>query len=135
MTEAMTASLAAAALYTGLLILMNVALQANVIRLRRRKLIGVGDGGDKEMMRAVRMHGNFAENAPFAIGALILLALVGATAPLVHAIGLLLIVGRTLHAYGLHTSAGSSLGRVGGMLLTFTALTIAAVTLIAQALF
>lgn len=135
MSEVITASLAAAALYAGLLMLMNVALQVNVIRMRRTKLIGVGDGGDKQMLRAIRAHGNFSENAPFGIGALILLALMGATPPLVHGIGALLLLGRILHAYGLSRSGGSSIGRVGGMALTFTALIIAAVTLIARALF
>ncbi len=128
--QSIAPQLAAAGLYAGLLILMNIGLQVAVIRMRRSKLIGLGDGQDKEMIRAVRAHGNFAENAPFAIAALILMALLAAPFWLMHVVGLLLVGGRAAHAYGVSRSAGSSPGRVGGMVATFTGMTVAALTLI-----
>jgi uncharacterized protein len=135
MLDPVTPHLAAAALYVGVLILMNIALQFRVIGMRRTKLIGIGDGQDKDMVRRVRVHGNFVENATFGIGALIMLALIGAQAAVIHGVGLLLLAGRVAHAVGLGRSAGSSAGRVGGMILTFTALAIAALVLIARAIF
>ncbi len=130
----LSAQLSAAALYSGVLILMGIVLQARVIMQRRTKLVGIGDGQDKELARAIRVHGNFSENAPVAIGALILLALVAAPAALMHLLGIMIVVGRAAHAFGLSRTAGSSPGRVAGMVLTLTALGIAALTLLARAL-
>jgi uncharacterized protein len=135
MLDPVTPNLAAAALYVGVLILMNIVLQVRVIVMRRSKLIGIGDGQDKEMARRIRVHGNFVENAMFGIGALIMLALIGAQAAVIHGVGVLLLAGRVAHAIGLGRSAGSSVGRVAGMMLSFTALSIAALVLIARAIF
>lgn len=123
----------AASLYTGLLILLGIALQVRVIRIRRSKLIGVGHGNDRELEKAVRVHGNLVENAGFGIAALILLAATAASIFIIHAVGLLMLVGRVLHAIGLSGSAGTSAGRVGGMVLTFASLILASVTLIVRA--
>jgi uncharacterized membrane protein YecN with MAPEG domain len=131
---ASTPGLIVAAFYCGLLIIMNVVLQALVIRLRRSKLIGLGDGQDKQMARAIRAHGNFAENAPFGIGALTLLALTGSGTLVLHGLGLMLLIGRILHAWGISQTGGSSVGRVGGMVLTLTALGLAGLLLTAKIL-
>ncbi|MGL4438480.1 MAG: MAPEG family protein [Bosea sp. (in: a-proteobacteria)] len=125
---------AAAALYVGLLILFGVVLQVRVIRLRRSKLIGLGDGQDKDLSRAIRVHGNFAESMPFALAGLIMLALVDTQVILIHGIGIMLVVGRVLHAVGLSRSSGSSFGRVAGMAMTFTALTVMALALVLLAI-
>ena len=93
-------SIAAAALYTGLLILMGLALQIRVIRLRRALLVGIGDGKDKSLALAIRVHGNFVENAAFGIGGLIMMALIGAPAAAVHGAGMLLLAGRIQEAAG-----------------------------------
>lgn len=127
-------SIAAAALYTGLLILLGLALQIRVIRLRRALLVGIGDGKDKSLALAIRVHGNFVENAAFGIGGLIMMALIGAPAAAVHGAGMLLLAGRIAHALGLGKTAGSSPGRIAGMLLTMAALVLAAITLILHAL-
>lgn len=132
--ENVPAHLSAAALYTGVLILVGIALQARVIKHRRTKLIGIGDGQDKELARAIRVHGNFAENVPFVLAGLVMLALIGAPAVMIHGVGLLAVIGRLAHAYGLSRSAGSSVGRVGGMIMTFTALIITALALIVRAI-
>ncbi len=43
----------------GLLGLLGVALTLKVGRLRGQKRINLGDGGDPEMLAAIRAHGNF----------------------------------------------------------------------------
>ncbi len=131
MVPATLSLLKIAGLYAALITLMGVALTMLVIRERRTKLVGIGDGGDKRMARMVRVHGNFAENAPFALALLVLLALVGSSAWPIHVVGLLFIAGRVAHAYGLSRTAGSSIGRVAGMMLTFTALIVGSVLLLA----
>jgi uncharacterized membrane protein YecN with MAPEG domain len=80
------------------------------------------------------VHGNFAENVPVGLAGLIMLALIDAQAIVIHGVGILLLTGRVLHAIGLTGSAGSSKGRVGGMILTFTALIVTALALIVIAL-
>ncbi len=132
--ENVAGHVSAAAFYTGVLILMSVTLQVRVIRIRRAKLIGIGDGQDTELQRAIRVHGNFVESVPFALAGLIMLGMIGAPAVVIHGVGVLLVMGRMAHAIGLSRSAGSSVGRVAGMLMTFTALIVTAVLLIVRAI-
>jgi uncharacterized protein len=131
---AMLGSLRISALYIALIIILSIVLTARVIRQRRSKLIGMGDGGDKETARAIRVHGNYTEQAPYTLAALILLPLLGTSVYVIHAVGALFIVGRLAHAYGLTQSSGSSVGRVGGMVLTLTSHGIAILLLLRAAL-
>jgi hypothetical protein len=127
------AGLKAAALYAALVVLMGVGLTYLVIMQRRSKKIGIGDGGDRTAARLIRVHGNFCENAPFALALLILLPLVGAASWAVHVVGILFLVGRVAHAQGLAQSAGPTPGRIAGMLLTHAALIIGSVALLLAA--
>ncbi len=68
------------------------------------------------------MHGNFAEYVPFALVLLALAELSGAHWAGVHALGLSLLAGRLLHAYGISVKAGVSFGRFWGTALTFAVL-------------
>ncbi len=126
--------LKASAVYVALIIVMGVMLTFLVIRQRRTNLIGIGDGGNRAVARMIRVHGNFCENAPFAMALLILLPLLGASLILVHAVGILFLAGRLAHAYGLSQTAGSSVGRVAGMILTLTSSLIGAGSLLFLAL-
>jgi uncharacterized protein len=62
------------------------------------------------------------------------LALTGASGWILHGVGLLFLAGRALHAFGLSRTAGSSMGRVGGMLTTHAAFFIGAGALLAGGL-
>lgn len=114
-----SASLAAAGFYIGLCVLLNTALMVVVIRRRAAMRIGVGLGGDKELERRVRVHGNFAENVPFVLVGLLALALIGFPVWLIHALGALTVLTRLAHAYGLWSYGGSSIGRTIGMVALF----------------
>jgi uncharacterized membrane protein YecN with MAPEG domain len=129
----MTAS-AAIALYTGLNVLIILALIWQVISHRRREKITLGDGGFPPLIRAIRAHANATEVAPVALIGLIAMAM--ATAPLwaIHVGGLSLTLGRALHAYGLSRDDGASFGRMVGMVLSLFALIWIAVTCIWVAL-
>ncbi|HET9033674.1 MAG TPA: MAPEG family protein [Dokdonella sp.] len=105
-------------IYAALGTLLVLVLTFRVIRRRFSSRTGIGDGGDRELARCIRVHANAVEYLPLA---LILLFLVewNQTQPLlVHGFGITLIVGRILHAIGLSRSAGSSPARLIGMLLT-----------------
>ena len=127
------AGLKIGALYVGLIVLMGVALTYLVINQRRTKRIGIGDGGDRDAARLIRVHGNFCENAPFALALLILLPLAGVGSVTIHAVGALFLAGRIAHAVGLSGSAGTSAGRLGGMVLTHASLIWGAVALLLAA--
>jgi uncharacterized membrane protein YecN with MAPEG domain len=110
--------------------LMLIALSVPV-SLRRGKLkAATGDGGDAGLQRLIRAQGNFIEYAPMG---LILLALVevGVTpAGLLWSIGMLLIIGRGLHALGMirNTLVLKGLGMLG----TFASLLTSAFILLAR---
>lgn len=120
----------AAALWTGLSLALLLVLSVRVVRLRRKHGIALGHGEAPELERAIRAFGNATEYAPAAIGALAVLALVGANALLVHAAGLMLFAGRVTHAVGLSRSGGASLPRAVGTVLTWLAYILLAATLI-----
>lgn len=121
-----------APLYAGLFALMLIALSLRVIRLRRARQVGVGDGGDEDLARRVRAQGNFTEYVPIALVLLLLLELGGAAPWLLHGLGLALLVGRIVHAWSLGARSGR--GRVVGMSLTFAVLAVAAVRSLALAI-
>lgn len=104
-------------LYAGFAGLMLLVLSLRVIRVRRVRSLSLGDGGDQDLARRIRAHGNFCEYVPLA---LILIGSVEAvTYPdwVVHILGITLLTGRIVHAWSI--SAQSILARVAGMSLTF----------------
>lgn len=121
-------------LYTALSVLLVLWLAWRVTALRRDLKIGIGDGSDHRMSRAVRVHANAVEYLPLALIQLALLELSGHPAGLLHACGAALLVGRSLHAWGLSKSAGVSFGRAGGTLLTWVTMLVMAVLLLLRAL-
>ncbi|MBV8767057.1 MAG: MAPEG family protein [Hyphomicrobiales bacterium] len=124
------ASLGAAMFHAALLMLMLVALAIFVISRRRAAGVGIGDGGNKALARAIRVHANFAEYAPFAIAGYILLALAGVAAGFIHALGTIFLVGRVAHAAGLARHEGASVGRAIGVAATVLVLVAAAARLL-----
>lgn len=117
-------------LYAGILALLFIALCFNVIRKRLSFGIGIGHGDNHELKKAIRIHANFAEHVPLA---LILIALCDYTQfnpYFIHAMGVSLVIGRLLHAYGLSKTSVRSTGRTLGVLLTYTTIIIASIMLI-----
>lgn len=107
-------------LYASVLALIYVALSFRVIGVRRAGNISLGDGGNDELARRIRVHGNFAEYAPFTLVLMTLAELQDRSPYVLHFIGISILLGRLLHALGLSTRHGML--RVAGMVLTFTAL-------------
>jgi uncharacterized membrane protein YecN with MAPEG domain len=107
-------------LYAAVLSLVFVALSIRTIRTRRRQKIAIGDAGDATMLRAMRVHANFAEYVPLSLVLIYLVEVVSGSATLVHGLGLVLIVGRLSHAYGVSQPDEAFGYRVTGMALTLT---------------
>jgi hypothetical protein len=111
----------------GLLGLLAAALTMNVGRMRTKKRIFLGDGGDAEMIGAIRAHGNLLELTP-----LILILLWMMHGPLGHRLAdilaIILVVARFLHAGGM--LGLMPYGRPTGAVTTTAVLVVAAVSLI-----
>lgn len=130
----MRPAIAALMLWSGLLGLLYLALAAYVVRHRYRTRIGIGDGGDPALSRAIRVHGNFAEYVPLALVLLLLLALAGWGSLYIHVLGGTLFVARAAHALGLAGSDGPSVGRGIGMLGTWGVIAAASIMALTTAL-
>lgn len=109
-------------LYAGLLGLFSMVLSAGAGIMRGRKEIDAGDGGDPELLRAMRRHANFIEYVPLALVLIALLEMNGVRTLAIHALGLTLIAGRLLHAVYFNEGVKSTLRGTGAGL---TALVIA----------
>ena len=99
---------AIAAFYAGLTGLLLIVLALRVSLLRMRLKVGLGDGGDETLRRAIRVHANAVE---WALPILLLLALAELNrAPplLLHACGIALLIGRVTHALGVSRQSKSS---------------------------
>lgn len=123
-------ALQAAGLWSGLLVLVLLVLSVQVVMTRRRQRVILGDGADQTMIVAARRFGNAAEYTPVAMGALILLALLGWQAWVIHLIGAAFFLGRVIHPLGLAFDKGPPPARVFGMTLTWLPLLAAALLLI-----
>lgn len=111
-----------ALLFASLHALLMLLLAARVVFHRRSHKIGIGDGGDKYLLRKMRAHGNFVEYVPMALLMLALLELGGLDARGLWAFGAILLLARGLHAFGLSKRSGVSFGRFWGTVLTWFAL-------------
>ena len=108
--------------YAALLALLFAALSVRTLRLRRVLRIAIGDAGNATMLRAMRVHSNFAEYVPLSLLLIYLVEINGGRAWLVHGLGLCLLLGRLSHAFGVSRADEDYRLRVVGMALTLTAL-------------
>ncbi len=115
------------ALYAGLLAPILVFLSVRVIGQRRSARVAIGHGEDKALLRRMRVHANFIEYVPMALILLALAENLKTTPLLLHVMGLALLVGRVLHAYGVSQDHENLNLRVTGMALTFTAIMLGAI--------
>ncbi|MFN0023421.1 MAG: MAPEG family protein [Parvularculaceae bacterium] len=114
-------SLDAAGLWIGLNALFLIYISLRVGQVRTRLKINLGDGGNDEMIRAIRAQGNYVEYAPIALIALFALASLGQPPAIIHALGALFLAARIAHLLGLGVGIWPQ-GRFFGTLGTFISL-------------
>jgi uncharacterized membrane protein YecN with MAPEG domain len=107
-------------LYAGLCTILVVFLAIRVAQWRFRHKIGLGHGGDRDLLMRVRAHANAVENLPLALILLGGMELNGYRMALIHGFGSVLFVSRVAHAWGLSHSGGTSRGRLLGSAFTWT---------------
>jgi uncharacterized membrane protein YecN with MAPEG domain len=117
-------------LYAALLALLFVVLSVRTLLMRRRLEIAIGDAGNQAMLRATRVHANFAEYVPLSLLLIYFVEASGASPLFVHALGAGVLAGRVAHAVGVSRVEENYAFRVTGMALTLTVLIVAAAWLL-----
>jgi uncharacterized membrane protein YecN with MAPEG domain len=114
---------------------MALGLSTHVTMLRAKTGISIMDGGNSALAERIRRHGNFSETVPTLLLLMALAELSGVGSMWLHASGVLLCLGRLLHAYGLRHDKAATVPRIaGGMSTTLaTLLMIANISAIAFA--
>jgi len=106
------------ALTAGVLIVMQMALMLTVVLARRRNRQSIGDGGNPELLAAIRRHGNFAENAAIFVAGFTLLEVLGGSRTGIATMCAAFVVGRISHVIGLSMEKTVNPFRVGGVVIT-----------------
>lgn len=109
----------AAGLWIGLNAIFLIYVSMRVGAVRTKHKINLGDGGNDEMIRAIRTQGNYVEYAPLALLGLLALAAQGQGASVIHALGAVFLAARVSHLLGLGLGvwpAGRFVGTLGTML-------------------
>ncbi len=117
-------------LYASILALLFVALSVRTLRMRRRLKIAIGDAGNQAMLRAMRVHSNFAEYVPLSLLLIYFVEVSGANSLLVHVLALCLLAGRASHAFGVSQVKENYTFRAFGMVTTFATLIAASAYLV-----
>ncbi|HEU4429149.1 MAG TPA: MAPEG family protein, partial [Myxococcota bacterium] len=120
-------------LYAGIQAVIAFALTAPIGPMRGKLGISIGDGGNPDLLLAVRRHGNWTETVPFALLLMALLELNGGGTTLLHGLGATLVVARIAHPFGLKKDVVNVPLRIAGALLTGLVTIVAAIALIWKA--
>jgi uncharacterized protein len=115
------------ALYAGLYALLLLALAAQISRYRMNFNIRFGDGGNAELLRAIRAHGNAVEWILPMLLLLLIAELNHASHMFLHACGVVFLAARVFHAVGLSGNAGASGGRLAGTVVSWLVIGVLAV--------
>mgnify|MGYP005695969679 FL=1 len=114
------------AFLASILALVYVKLSRNVIMLRREHKISLGAGKSKDLEKAIRAQANFNEYVPIGLILIACLEINNFNQVITFASGLLLVIGRFMHAKSFLKDEMEVVLRVNGMKCTFWSLRILA---------
>lgn len=97
------------------LMLINIWLSFRVGQVRRAEGVSVGDGGNERVVRRMRAHANFAENAPLTVALVAAIEFAAGVSPWLWGFAALFLVARLFHPFGMD---GWTPGRMAGAGLT-----------------
>ncbi len=121
-------------IYAGLLGLLFLLLSFWVVKRRAQFRVMIGEGEAPEMLAAIRAHGNFAEYVPLTLLLMALCELVEVGSLWLHLGGVLLLVGRILHAIGIQIPRAPNMPRLFGTLFFWLSLGMFSVLALVQGL-
>ncbi len=110
----------------GAAALLNVWLAMRAGRVRVTEKVSMGDGGNPRLIARMRAHANYAEYTPFFLILLGLIELGSGTSLWLWGIGVIYILARIAHAFGMDAEKPGKL-RLIGIAVTFLALIVLAV--------
>ena len=125
-------SMQAAALWVGLNSLFLIYISARVGQVRIKTKTNLGDGGNDEMLKAIRTQGNYVEYAPAALLGLVVLGNLNLGSFWIHALGGGFFLARVAHFLGLGLGVWPQ-GRFIGTAGTVVALIVTAALLFVKA--
>jgi uncharacterized membrane protein YecN with MAPEG domain len=97
----------------GAAAILHIWLAARVTRVRRAQKVSIGDGGNETLTRRMRAHANYGESMPIVLILLGLIELAGGDARILWAIGILFILARICHAFGMDQPSPARLRMIG----------------------
>lgn len=116
--------------FAAVLGVLLLALSARVVKFRMKYRMGMGVAEDRDFQAAVRAHGNLVEYAPMALLMLAIAELNGVPGRWIYWVGMGLVTGRILHAWGMiQGRGGPHRARALGILLTWAAILVTAILL------
>jgi hypothetical protein len=92
---------------------LHIWLAARVSQLRNRHKVSIGDGGNEALVRRMRAHANYGENMPIVLILIGLIELAGGDARILWAAGILFILARIAHGFGMDRPSPSRLRAIG----------------------
>ncbi len=122
-------------IYASLLALIFLGLSWRVITFRRGNQVSLGDGESKDLRQRVRAQANFTEYTPIGLILLACIEMQGAPAVAIHLLGLMLLIGRALHARAFWVHPMIMPFRAFGMLLTLLMILFSALGLLLHGIF
>lgn len=101
-------------LYAPLLALLFIVLSNIVSAQRAKHRVSIGDGGEPTLLLWMRRHGNLAENLALTLILMGLAELRGLPATWLHVMGVVLVLSRLIHVFGLDASRPAAPLRIAG---------------------
>jgi len=105
------------ALYAAILAALMIWLSIQVIKQRRKAQVKYADGGVGALTIARSAQGNAVDYIPITLVLMAMVEYNGASPWMIHACGIVFVLGRVLHAKGI--LADRLKGRISGMKMTF----------------
>ena len=119
-------------LYAALMALLIMILAVRVVLFRRSAKVGLGDGNNPDLLQCIRVHANAVEYVPLYLLLMLILELNQTLPMFIHIFGIVLIVARLAHVWGVSRHSGISAGRALGAGLTVLMMVLMALLLLWQ---
>jgi uncharacterized protein len=121
-------------LYAGIFGLLLLILSLNIFREYIRLAVGFKNANEELWKRAERAQQSFVEFVPMCLLLIFLIEVHGAPAAVLHCLGIMLLVARVLHAYGVGRGSAANVMRIIGTQTTYLTLMITSLASIYYAL-
>lgn len=118
--------------YASVLALLFIILSVRTIKSRREHKVAIGDGGEKSILRASRVHANFSEYVPLTLLLIAMLEIQSYSDWIIHGLCIALLAARIAHAYGVSQTNENFKFRIFGTATTINIIAICAFLLLAK---